>query len=74
MHGDVAREADEVLVAGDEVGVAVDLDEHPDLGVLVHVGLDRALGGDALAEILDLLALLDPQELDRLARRRRRPR
>ncbi len=57
LHRDVAREADEVLVRGHEVGVAVDLDQHSHLGAGVNVGLDGALGGDALAEVLDLLAL-----------------
>jgi hypothetical protein len=32
----------------------------------VHVGLDGALGGQALAAVLDALALLDAQDLDRL--------
>ncbi len=57
---------DEVLVRGHEVGVAVDLDQHSHLGAGVHIGLDGALGGHALAEVLDLLALLDAQDLDRL--------
>ncbi len=57
---------DEVLVRGDEVGVAVDLDQHADLRARVDVGLHGALGGDALAEVLDLLALLHAQDLDRL--------
>src|SRR5450759_1186718 len=66
LHRHVAGEADEVLVVGDEVGVAVDLDQHADLRARVDVGLDRALGRRPLAEILDLLALPDPQDLDRL--------
>ena len=33
--------ADEVVVAGDEVGLAVDLDQHADLAVGVDVGLRR---------------------------------
>ena len=44
VQRDVAGERDEVVVAGHEVGVAVDLDEHADLAVGVDVGLDRALG------------------------------
>ena len=51
MQRDVAREGDEVVVAGDEVGVAVDLDEHADLAVRVDVGLDGALGGLAAADL-----------------------
>src|SRR6266550_3501774 len=66
LHRHVAREGDEVLVLGDEVGVAVDLHENPDLGAGVDVGLHRPLGGRALAEILNLLSLLYAQDLDRL--------
>src|ERR1700730_13848642 len=66
LHGDRTREADEVLVRGDEVSVAVDLDQHPHASSSVDVGLDRALGGGAFPEILDLLALLQAQDLDRL--------
>ena len=66
LHGDVAGESDEIVVVGDEVGVAVDLDHHADLGAGMDVGLDGALGGGALAQILDLLALLEAQDLDRL--------
>src|SRR5436190_6913157 len=66
LHRDVARERDEVLVLSYEVGVAVDLHENPDLGAGVDVGLHRALGCRALAEILDLLSLLYAQDLDRL--------
>src|SRR4051812_38701631 len=51
VQGDVAREGREVLVARDEVGVAVDLDEHADLAVGVDVGLHRALGGLAPGEL-----------------------
>src|SRR5664280_1488756 len=66
LHGHLAGERHEVLVLGHEVRVAVHLDQHADLRARVHVGLDGALGGRALAEILDLLALPDPQDLDRL--------
>src|SRR5439155_15159073 len=66
LHGDLARERREVVVLGHEVRVAVDLDQHADLRSGVNVGLDRSLGGRALAEILDLLALPDAQDLDRL--------
>ena len=51
MQGDVAGERDEVVVLGDEVGVAVDLDERADLAVGVDVGLDGALGGLAAGEL-----------------------
>src|SRR6185437_8715333 len=66
LHGHIAGEADEVLVGGDEVGIAIDLDQDPHLGARVDIGLDGALGGGALPEILDLLALLQAQDLDRL--------
>src|SRR4051794_7719224 len=51
VQRDVPGERGEVLVARDEVGVAVDLDEHADLAVGVDVGLDRALGGLAAGEL-----------------------
>src|SRR6185312_1325213 len=52
LHRHIAGEADEILVGGDEVGVAIDLDQHPHLRASVDVGLDGALGGRALPEIL----------------------
>src|SRR6185437_12556079 len=61
LHGDRAREADEVVIVGDEVGVAVDLDQHADARAGVDVGLDSPLRRSALAEVLDLLALLQAQ-------------
>ena len=66
MHRDLARERDEVVVAGDEVGVAVDLDEHADLAVAVDVGLHGALGGLAAAHLEGLVAEPDAQQLDGL--------
>src|SRR4051812_481565 len=61
--GDVQREVlgelDEVVVLGDEVGVALDLDEHADLAGGVDVGLDGALGRLATGELADLVAHLD---------------
>src|SRR5271165_2399149 len=66
LHRHLAGERDEVVVLGDEVGVAVHLDQHAHLGAGVHVGLDRPLRGGSLAEVLDLLALLHAQDLDRL--------
>ena len=64
VEGDVARERDEVVVAGDEVGVAVDLDEHAGLAVRVDVGLHGALGGLAAAHLEGLVAEADAQQLD----------
>src|SRR3954469_389647 len=62
----VLGERDEVLVGGDEVGVAVDLDERAELAVGVDVGLDRALGRLTAGELADLVAHLDPDDLDGL--------
>src|SRR5215207_1479414 len=66
VQRDLAREADEVVVPGDEVGVAVDLDEHADLAVAVDVGLDRPLGGLPAAHLQRLVAEPDAQQLDGL--------
>ncbi len=43
VQGHVARELDELLVARDEVGLAVDLHQRADLVVGVDVALDGAL-------------------------------
>src|SRR3954468_12237745 len=51
VQRDVTGERGEVVVLGDEVGVAVDLDQHADLAVGVDVGLHGALGGLAAAEL-----------------------
>src|SRR3954468_361121 len=51
VERDVAGEGREVVVARDEVGVAVDLDERADLAVGVDVGLHGALGGLAPGEL-----------------------
>src|SRR3954447_17315042 len=64
VHRDLARERLELLVARDEVGVAVDLDEHADLAVGVDVGRDGALGGLAAAELERLVAQAHAQVLD----------
>ena len=47
VHGDVAHQRLELVGAGHEVGLAVDLDQHADLAAGVDVGADHALGGDA---------------------------
>ena len=47
VHGDVAEQLLEVRGAGDEVGLAVELDEDADLSAGVDVGSDRALVGGA---------------------------
>src|SRR4051794_26689236 len=51
VQRDLAGERLEVLVARDEVRVAVDLDQHPDLAVGVDVGGDGALRGLAAADL-----------------------
>ncbi len=66
VHRDVPGERDEVVVAGDEVGVAVDLDQDADLAGRVDVGLHGALGGLAVGELAELLAHLDLQRLEGL--------
>ena len=64
--GDLAREVGEVVVPGDEVGLAVDLDERADLAVEVDVAARRALGRCALAALGGLGLALHAQQLDRL--------
>src|SRR4051794_11139402 len=66
VGGDLAGELDEVVGAGDEVGLAVDLDEGADAVVVVDVGLDRALGRGLLAALGGGRLALDAEDLDRL--------
>ena len=47
VHGDVAEQLLEVVGAGDEVGLAVELEEHADLAAGVDVGSDGAFVGGA---------------------------
>jgi hypothetical protein len=47
VHGDVLEQRLEVVGAGDEVGLAVDFEQHADLAAGVDVGADRALVGGA---------------------------
>ena len=47
MHGDVLEQLLEVVGAGDEVGLAVELEEDADLAAGVDVGSDCALVGGA---------------------------
>ena len=65
MHSDLARERDELVVAGDKVGVAVDLDEHSNCARCVDVGLHGPFGGFAVGELAELVAHLDAQNLGR---------
>src|SRR5215211_664991 len=68
VQGHVLGEGDEVGVGGDEVGVAVDLDEHAHLAVGVDVALDGALAGLSVGELAELAAHLDAKDLDGLLR------
>ncbi len=62
-------ELDEARVLGDEVGLAVELDEHAGLAgrVVGHVRGDQAVGGGASLALGDALEALDPQDLDALS-------
>ena len=66
VQGDVPREVAEVVVAGHEVGLAVDLHQHADLAPGMDVALDDALGRGALAALGGLCLTLDAQDLYRL--------
>src|SRR5918998_1822147 len=65
VEGDLARELLEVLVAGHEVGLAVDLEQHADLAGGVDVALDDALRRGALAALGRVGLSAHAQELDR---------
>src|SRR5579875_1325004 len=54
MHGDVAREFAELRIAGNEVGLAVDLDEHADLSAGMDIAGDQPFVGHALRLLLRL--------------------
>src|ERR1044072_803061 len=66
VHGDVAHQLLEVVGAGDEGGLAVDLDEHADLAAGVDVGADGPLGGDAAGLLGGARQPLRAQHVDRL--------
>ena len=66
MQREVARELDELLVAGDEVGLAVDLDQHADPVAGVDVGLDDALARLLAGALGGLGLAAGAQQLDRL--------
>ena len=66
MQGDLAGELQEVVVARDEVGLALDLHHHADLAVRVDVGCDRALGRRAAAALGGGRLALDAEDLDGL--------
>src|ERR671933_1726347 len=66
VEGDFAGEGLELVVPGDEVGLAVDLDEHADLARRVDVARDDPLRRGPLAPAGGLGLPADPQDLDRL--------
>ena len=51
MQRDIVREVQELLGAGDEVRLAVQLDEHADAPAGVDIGLDHALAGRAVGAL-----------------------
>src|SRR5436309_1105019 len=65
MERKVPDELDELLGARDEVGLAVDLDEHPDLVAGVDVALDGALAGLRPGALGGLRLSLGAQDLHR---------
>ena len=68
MERQIASELDELLVASDEIGLAIDLNEHADPVPGVDVALDHAFAG-LLARSLGGLSLAPrPQQLDRLVK------
>ena len=65
VQGDLVGEGLEVLVAGDEVGLALDFDHRPDLVVGVDVGGDDPLAGPPPFPLGGRGLPLDPQDLNR---------
>src|SRR5262249_17451163 len=66
LHRQVAHQLLELVRLGDEVGLAVDLDQHADLAARVDVGPDRPVGGDAGGPFGRLRESLLAQEPERL--------
>ena len=66
MHGDVLGEVLEIVGAGDEVGFAIGLDQHPQAAARVDVGSDQPLAGVAPGALLDRRHAFLAQQLDRL--------
>src|SRR5689334_8501588 len=65
VQGDLVGEDLELLVAGDEIGLALDFDHRPDLVVGVDIGGDDALAGAAAFALGGRGLALDAQQLDR---------
>ncbi len=57
------RIGEEVVVLGDEVGLAVEFHQRTELAIRRQVGADDALGGDASGGLARLGAALDAQQL-----------
>ena len=68
LQAHVAAERLELLVAGDEVRLAIHLEEHADLAADVDVAFDQAFLRGAGGKLVDLAAQLLAQERDRLLR------
>ena len=66
VHRDVADQLLELIRLGDEVGLAVDLDQDADLATGVDVGADYALGRDAARLLGRRRQPLLAQQIDRL--------
>src|SRR5207248_5792006 len=65
VEGEVARELDELVGAGDEIGLAVHLDQYPDLVPSVDVLLDDTLAGLRSGPLGRLGLALGAQDLHR---------
>jgi len=66
VHGDVPDESLEVVVLGDEVGLAVHFHQHADLAAGVDVGADHAFGGRAACLLGSGSQTLGAEVVDRL--------
>ena len=67
VHRDVAHQLLELVGAGHEVGLAVDLDQDADLAAAVDVGADRAFGRDPAGLLGRRGEALLAQRVDRLS-------
>src|SRR6185312_2004249 len=65
LHRHLAGEALELVVAGDEVGLAADLDHRADAAAAVDVGRDQAFAGAAAGPLAGRRDALLAEELDR---------
>src|ERR1700722_3792616 len=63
MLGDLLDQGLELGVPGDEIGLAVDLDEDADLAVVMDIGADNTLAGDLAGALLGLDRALGAEPL-----------